>query len=226
MRKERRDTKIAGEKLSLRTPALTAGACGVLALCAVSCKKPFNVNVQAEEPIKLDVSMDVHVYQHGGSGAAVKTKTSSQSSSASAAAYKNVLESRRNRMAEIQTLKNNRLVGESHTGLLELRKIPDGDYGDYVKKTVREENSDRTYLIEYESTQKNKTLSEVKTEQWRHAQRKAHPGEWIEVASPESPGGYKWVEKKSPAGDANDPNTPIPPPSLPKEENKEKENED
>ena len=31
----------------------------------VSCVKPFEVNVNTPEPIKVDLSMDVNVYQHG-----------------------------------------------------------------------------------------------------------------------------------------------------------------
>lgn len=176
---------------------------GCLSLLPMSCQKPFDVNVKAEEPIKVDLEMDVHVYQHGGSTATVKTASSQKTNGIDA--YAKALDSRRNRMEEIQTLKNNSFVGENHLGLLELRKIPDGDYGKYVKKTVREENSDRRFLMEYESKTQVKEIETIQSEHWRHAQRKSFPGELIETEDPDNPGTYIWIKKSSPAGSSPSP---------------------
>ena len=74
-----------------------------------SCVPTFDVDVNTPEPIKVDLSMDVHVYQHGGSD---KEKSEKQAS------YRATMDSRRDRMAEIQELKNNRFVGENHLGNL------------------------------------------------------------------------------------------------------------
>lgn len=180
----------------------------VLAVCLLfvcSCKssKPFHVNVNAEEPIKLDLSMDIHVYNHAGKESD-EGKKSSKSSAKSAEKdkeiekYTKVLESRRNRMAEVQEMKNARYVGENHLGLLELRSLPDGSAGDWVKKTVSAENDDRKFLMDHEADSKSKELAKVRAEQRQHILRKSHVGEWIEVDDLDNPGSYKWIEKVSP----------------------------
>ena len=74
-----------------------------------SCVPTFDVDVNTPEPIKVDLSMDVHVYQHGGSD---KEKSEKQAS------YRATMDSRRDRMAEIQELKNNRFVGENFSAAL------------------------------------------------------------------------------------------------------------
>lgn len=170
-----------------------------LCLTVVSCQKPFDVNVNAPDPIKIDMSMDVHVYNHGG---AVVKKTVSKDQEA--ADYKAVIERRRNRMADIQTMKDDRIIGENHKGLLSVL-ISEGDTRnwplEYVETTVGEENSDRSYLVAYEAEQKGKTISEIQRIQWTHQQRKSHPGEWIEVIDPNAPDIYVWIQKQSPGGE-------------------------
>lgn len=158
----------------------------VISMALVSCGRPFDVNVGTDEPIKVDVSMEVHVYQHDEDSPEDKVKRQD---------YKNVLEQRRGRMEEVQKLKNNRLVGEDHQGLLSIRNLPAGEYGLYVKKTVKEENSDRNFLMKTEAEQKGAALGDVKKAQWSHWQRKSFPGEWIQVEGDE-PGSYRWEQKK------------------------------
>ena len=46
---------------------------------------------------------------------------------------------RRARMAEIQNLKNTRIVGENRHGLLSLVQAQSGEYGDYVRRTLEAE---------------------------------------------------------------------------------------
>lgn len=153
----------------------------------VSCLKPFDVNVTTPEPIKVDLSMDVHVYQHG------QTDTKKD---ADRATSRSAMESRRSRMSEIQELKNNRLVGENHLGTLTIKTRPAGEYGDYVEKTVTAENQDREILMAQEAAEKSITVDEIREEQWRHWQRKSFPGEWIEVTD-ESGRGHQWEQKKA-----------------------------
>jgi len=161
------------------------GLLSALVVCA-SCGRPFDVNVGTDEPIQVDVSMDVHVYQHGKDSPEAKAKRES---------YETVMKRRRNRMEEVQKLKNNRLVGEDHQALLSIRNLPAGEYGIYVKKTVGEENADRSFLMKAEAEEKGSAIGDVKKSQWSHWQRKSFPGEWIQVEGNE-PGTYHWVQKK------------------------------
>lgn len=157
------------------------------ALALTSCLPTFDVAVATPEPIKVDLDMDVHVYQHG--------KVDKETSEAQEA-FRTAMDSRRDRMEEIQELKNNRIVGENHLGELSIRTKPAGEYGDYIVKTVGEENRDREALMKKEAQEKAVSLDEIREEQWRHWQRKSFPGEWIEVAK-ENGSGYQWEQKKA-----------------------------
>jgi len=179
---------------------LVVTACVVL-LSSCKSSKPFHVNVNAEEPIKIDLSMDVHVYNHSGDDPKKKKQEKDKAATAKdeeAAEYTEVLEDRRNRMAEVQEMKNARYVGENRFGLLELRSVPEGSSGDWVKKTLLAENEDRKYLMDHEVRTKDKTLKVVQAEQRQHILRKSHVGEWVEVDDLENPGGFKWEQKVSP----------------------------
>ncbi len=157
------------------------------ALGMTSCLPNFDVNVATPEPIKVDLSMDVHVYQHGEKD---KEEAEKQTS------YRGAMDSRRNRMAEIQELKNNRSIGENRQGKLTVRNKPAGEYGDYVAKTVEDENHDREVLIRHEADEKSTSTSEIRGEQWQHWQRKSFPGEWIEVEK-KSGSGFEWIQKQA-----------------------------
>ena len=157
----------------------------ILAAVAVGCA-PFDVNVTTAEPLKVDLSMEVHVYQHG---------EPDEAENETRRTYKETMNRRRDRMAEIQELKNNRLVGETHEGTLEIRSLPAGEYGSYVRETVQAENEDRLFLMEHEAEEKSSPLAEVQRLQWRHWQRKSFPGEWIEVEGDEA-GTYRWIQKQ------------------------------
>ncbi len=165
---------------------------GLLVAFAFSSCKPFDVNVATEEPIKVDLSMDVHVYQHGAESKANKKSMDD---------YKTIMNRRRDRMAEIQELKNNRTVGETHEGKLEIRNLPAAEYGNYVKETIRSENDDREFLIAHEAAEKSISADEVREAQWRHWQRKSFPGEWIEVEDGDGSGKYKWIQKAGADGE-------------------------
>jgi hypothetical protein len=173
-------------------PGAATFAAGSLALAAAlllgGCLKPFEVNVNTPEPIKVDLSMDVNVYQHG---AAEKKKEE-----APVADFRSAMDGTRNRMAEIQELKNSRLVGENRSGLLTVKTRPAGQYGDYVDETVSAENRDRDILMRHEAEEKGTELSKVREEHWRHRQRKSFPGEWIEVAD-ENGTTYRWIKKQA-----------------------------
>ena len=74
--------------------------------------------------------MRVDIYQHAAGDAAAEGPESEAQ------------DRRRARMAEIQNLKNGRVVGENRHGLLSLVQAPPGEYGDYVRRTVEAENAE------------------------------------------------------------------------------------
>ena len=114
----------------------------LFALCGLSllasCKTLPEIPITTPKPIEVNLNMRLDVYQYRGDEPVDKeaAKTISEAT-----------ERMRNRMAEIQTIKSNRFVGEDHRGLLQLREVPAGTWGDYVKETVKAENDDRTLLM-------------------------------------------------------------------------------
>jgi hypothetical protein len=162
-----------------------------------ACKLP-DVNLATPEPIEVNLNMRLDVYQYTGDEPKDKE------------AQKTVAEAnerKRNRMAEVQTLKDNRLVGENHLGLLQVKELPAGKWGEYVKKTVDEENEDRNTLMRNEAETQQKTLTEVQTEQWKLRLEKAYKGEFIEAPN-ETGSGYKWIQAEGPKLKATE--TPAP----------------
>ena len=125
------------------------------------------------------------------------------------------VERQRNRMAEIQELKNNRIVGEDHRGLLSLRQTPAGKWGDHVKRTVEEENTDRTLLMRNEAKESNRPLNEIEIEAWKLRADQSFKGEYIEVAG-KTPGAFEWVQATGPKETKGTPPDKInPDPSTP-----------
>jgi hypothetical protein len=166
-----------------RNSAVCAAA---LALCG--CKLP-PIELATPEPIKVELNMRLDVYQYRGDEPA-KSKAEMKTLGEAA-------ERQRNRMAEIQTIKNSRYVGEDHRGLLALRAPPAGEYGDYVKKTVEAENEDRGLLMRNEAKESNRALHEVQTEQWKLRLANSFKGEWIEVPG-DKPNTFKWTQAEGP----------------------------
>ncbi|MCE9611919.1 MAG: YdbL family protein [Chthoniobacter sp.] len=165
--------------MTIRLPML----CGALALAGCN---SIPIDVGTKEPVKVDIAMKVDVYQHADPNGPKKP--------AVLAPVTDVAKSRRNRMGEIQILKNSRLVGENHAGYLEVRTQPPGEYGDYVKTTVDAENSDRGRLIEKLAKEKNIPVSQAERQQAELFQKGAFTGEWIE--EPDANGKFAWMQKE------------------------------
>lgn len=143
------------------------------------------IDIGTRESVKVDLAMKVDVYQHSDPGTVKKTTPPPPT---------DVTISRRNRMAEVQTLKNSRIIGENHAGYLEVRSSPPGEYGDYVRATVDAENSDRARLIEKLAKEKHVAVSETERVQADLFHTNAFPGEWIEV--PDADGKFAWKQKE------------------------------
>lgn len=158
-----------------------AAALGVL-LCCSACRQLPEIPLTTPKPLEVNLNMRLDIYQYRGDEPQDKE------------AAKNAGEATlrlRNRMQEIQTLKNNQLVGEDHRGLLLIREVPAGDWGPQMKKTVAAENEDRMLLMRQKAKESNRPLHEIEAEQWRLRTQQANTGEWIEVPGA-SPGSFQW----------------------------------
>ena len=148
----------------------------------IGTKQPLKV-----DPLKVDLNMRVDVYQHAD--VAVQKRVAGTQP----AAAEDVQTRLRNRMGEVQVLKNNRLVGESRKGLLEIRNQSPGEFGEYVQRTVEAENKDRAAMMQEIAQKKNLAPEAVQNQQSELARNKAFNGEWIEV--PQSDGTFVWKQK-------------------------------
>ena len=162
------------------TLAITATA-----LFLTACAGP-TVNLATPQPIKVDLAMRLDVYQHA--------KEASKKSTSSVATSIDPAEARRNRMADIQTFKNSRLVGEGRDALLAIRVETPGDYGDFIRKTVDAENADRMALMKSDAEKQKTSLPQIQTKQASLAAKLAFKGEWIEVVKDD--GSAEWIQKE------------------------------
>ena len=155
------------------------------ALLLSACAGP-TVNLATPQPIKVDIAMRLDVYQHAKEAA--KKSTPVPTASADPAG------TRRNRMADIQTFKNSRLVGEGRDALLAIRVETPGDYGDFIRKTVDAENADRMVLMKSEAEKQKTSLPQIQAKQASLAAKLAFKGEWIEIIK--SNGTAEWIQKE------------------------------
>lgn len=168
------------------------------------CKTLPQVPITTPQPLEVNLNMRLDIYQYRGD----EPQDKEAAKNASEATQR-----MRNRMAEVQALKNNQLVGEDHRGLLQVREVPAGDWGPQMKKTVAAENEDRTLLMRQKAKESNRALHEVEAEQWKLRAQQANTGEWIEAPGT-SPGSFEWKRAGSAAA-AVPPLTPAPVSSSP-----------
>ena len=155
------------------------------ALFLTACAGP-TVNLATPQPIKVDIAMRLDVYQHAKEASKKSTLTSTTSADPA--------EARRNRMADIQTFKNSRLVGEGRDALLAIRVETPGDYGDFIRKTVDAENADRMALMKSDAEKQKTSLPQIQTKQASLAAKLAFKGEWIEIVKDDGSG--EWIQKE------------------------------
>jgi len=155
------------------------------ALFLAACAGP-TVNLATPQPIKVDIAMRLDVYQHA--------KEASKKSAPTSTTSTDPAEARRNRMADIQTFKNSRLVGEGRDALLAIRVETPGDYGDFIRKTVDAENTDRMALMKSDAEKQKTSLPQIQTKQASLAAKLAFKGEWIEVIKAD--GSAEWIQKE------------------------------
>jgi len=169
-----------------------AAALGVLS-CFSACKTLPEVPLTTPKPLEVNLNMRLDIYQYRGDEPLDKEAAKSAGEAT---------RRMRNRMEEIQTLKNNQLVGEDHRGQLVIREVPAGDWGPQMKKAVAAENEDRMLLMRQKAKESNRPLHEIESEQWRLRTQQAGTGEWVEVPGA-TPGSFQWkragAETKVPA---------------------------
>lgn len=157
-----------------------------LTICAglllTGCKQLPEVPITTPKPLEVNLNMRLDIYQYRGDEPVDKEV---------AKGIAEATQRMRNRMAEIQTYKNNQLLGEDHRGLLQVREVPAGDWGVQMKKDVAAENEDRMLIMRNKAREANRPLHEVEAEQWRLRVQQANRGEWIEVPG-ESTGSFRW----------------------------------
>jgi hypothetical protein len=159
------------------------GMLAALAPAVAACSGP-TVRLSTPTPLAVDITMRVDIYQH----APAAGQTDDQSAGEGPEAR------RRARMAEIQTLKNSRLVGENRRGLLTVLETPPGEYGTYVERTAAAENTDRTALMNNQAAAQRQPLDRVQAAEARLWRERSFPGEWIEVQEPD--GVSRWQQKR------------------------------
>ena len=129
------------------------------------------VNVATPEPVKIDVNMKVEV----------NYKENPNKPKIDPTAQESLAQARRNRTGEVQTLKNDRVIGEARTGYLEIRNLPkEASYQAWAKSVVEAENNDRAKLYAKNADQQGKPVELIQREyaqQWRDI---AYPGELIQ----------------------------------------------
>jgi len=169
--------------------------CLALLALGVGCTGP-TVNLETPKPIEMDIRMRLDVYQYSDK----KDEGSTQSAGVDNPEVEpqlpppsNPSARRRNRMADIQKFKNERLVGEGRDGLVVIVNPPEGEYGDYVRKTVSAENVDRLELMKDQAEARKTSLPEIQKEQAELWKNRSFAGELLEVeVSPEQ---WEWKPK-------------------------------
>lgn len=132
------------------------------------------VRLDTPEPVRIDVNMKVDVTSRDAkekSGTADEKETADLSPA----------QRQRNRMTEIQNLKNDRVVGERKDGLLELRRKPtDPTYASYASELMENENADRLQLFKAAAEESGRPLEAVRKDYADARRQSAFPGEWIQ----------------------------------------------
>ena len=167
-------------------------ACALLLWVVAGCGG-VPINLRTSQPLKVDVTMQVNIYQQRTAGPPA-TDTEAPAPTADTGTSDEELR-RRQRMGEIQTAKNSRLLGENRNGLLSVIRVPPGEYGRRVEALAAAENADRTGLMQAEAAARRVPLATIEAEQAAQWRARAFPGEWIEEQQGDK--SWRWVQKQA-----------------------------
>jgi uncharacterized protein YdbL (DUF1318 family) len=127
------------------------------------------INLATPQPVKVDVAVRLDIYQK------TPIKTKGETSSLE------IAKDRRLRSGEIQQLKNDRVIGETRDGYLDLLHPPkDPKYLAYAKSVVDAENTDRTVLYLASAQSESKPLELIEEQYAKLWHDRAYPGEWVQ----------------------------------------------
>ena len=169
---------------------MSKGACAIFVCiflgAGAGCALP-PLALSTPQPINVNIAMKLDVYQHGQPSAEKKAAATNPGTAEA------LQDRRRLRLGELQPLKNSRLIGETHLGLLEVRTSTPGEYGDYVRQTIAAENNDRIALMDMLAKTQKIPLPEVQKQLADNAAHSAFNGEWVEIQKTD--GSYVWTQK-------------------------------
>jgi uncharacterized protein YdbL (DUF1318 family) len=166
---------------ALNTAALSAAAMSVAAVCGCKIVVAPTINIPA-------ATQQAAAIERSATGEAPEPKAGQFGSSA----LEQAVVGRRLRAAEIQGLKNNRIVGENRSGYLSIIELPPGQYGEYAKRLVEAENRDRRTIYVDQASQLNVPLEQIETTTARVIYDRSFKGEWVEEFRD---GKWIWVQK-------------------------------
>jgi uncharacterized protein YdbL (DUF1318 family) len=142
-----------------------------LSLLLSACAPTIPIQISTPEAVKIDVSMKVEVISKEDPN---QTKKSTNEEVEAAG-------QRRARMAEVQTLKNDRVAGETRQGYLAMKDAPkDVGYAAYAQRIIDAENLDRSKQYDLASRQQGKPFPFIEKEAAERWRTNAFPGEWIQ----------------------------------------------
>lgn len=153
------------KKIILWLPALWLAACAP------------TLNISTPEPVQIDVNMRADIFTHDGREQTAEPAATATTNEPTLTAAQR----RYNRRAEIQNLKNNRIIGEGRDALLYIRELPaDEKFAAYTRQTVAAENADRREEFKIKAEELNKPLDVFIRDVADTYRRAAYPGEWIQ----------------------------------------------
>lgn len=154
---------------SPRRTEIAAALLAAAALC--SCSIP-PVRLETPEPVKIDVNVKVEIAHAKGAQAAAELQAPPSPAAR-----------RRARMAEVQNLKNSRIVGENRSGYLSVRDVPPAwkEKEGYVREIVEAENADRKAIYSEKAGEDKKPIGEIEKTFAEQCCEKSYAGEWIQT---------------------------------------------
>jgi uncharacterized protein YdbL (DUF1318 family) len=149
------------------------------------------VHITTPEPLQVDVTVRMDIFQHKVQAAEDATTSAPTSDTGTSDEETR----RRERMGQIQSFKNSRLVGENRNGLLTIIRLPPGEYGRQVEQVVAAENADRTELMRTQAAARRVPVATIEAEQAAQWRDRAFPGEWIEEQQADKT--WRWAQKRA-----------------------------